>query len=243
LREGEITKDIYRQIGIYRITNRNDGKSYIGKTGMNFGDRWDSHRSLLKSGKHTNPNLQSAWSKDGEDAFEFSVIESVESPDILSELEIKYIAEFRKMDLSYNLHDGGDSGYFLGRHLSAETKKKIGDKNRVNMIGRKASEATRKKMSLSQSKRYAEWSDEDRKRHGEISSKCASGYKWSDESRAEFSRRQRQCPNGAKFTPDDIRDIRTKRDAGCKLTELAECYNTSPSYISNIVHRRRWADI
>ena len=236
-------KEIYKQIGIYKITNKIDGKSYIGKTGMNFGDRWDSHRSLLNTGKHDNPYLQNAWNKYGADKFEFTVVQIVESPGVLNGLEIKYITEYREAGLCYNLHDGGSGGYNFGKHLSAETKRKIGEKNRVNMLGRKASDATRRKMSESHFKRYAEWTNEDRDRHGKMASKCASGYKWSDEARETFSRIQRERPNGAKFTPDDIREIRAKKKAGYKLTELAAEYHTTPSYISCIVHRRRWADI
>ena len=43
--------DIYHRIGIYGIRNLINGKIYVGKTGMNFGDRWDSHRSVLNNGK------------------------------------------------------------------------------------------------------------------------------------------------------------------------------------------------
>lgn len=46
-------KEIYRTIGIYRITNLITGKSYIGQTKMDFGDRRDSHFSLLNTGKHS----------------------------------------------------------------------------------------------------------------------------------------------------------------------------------------------
>lgn len=49
--------------------------------------------------------------------------------------------------------------------------------------------------------------------------------------------------NGAKFTPDDIRSIRKERANGATLALLAAKYNTSQSYISNIVHKRRWAFI
>ena len=55
--------NIYFRIGIYGIRNLLNGKIYVGKTGMNFGDRWDSHRSLLNNGKHDNPHLQRAWDK------------------------------------------------------------------------------------------------------------------------------------------------------------------------------------
>ena len=236
-------KSIYHQIGIYRITNLQNGMSYIGKTGMNFGDRWDSHRALLRAGRHDNPYLQNAWNKYGEDAFEFAAVEIVENHELLNNLEVRYIADYKARGLSYNLHDGGDGGYNLGRHLSNETKRKIGEKNRANMTGRKASAETRAKMSVSQSARYATWSEEDRKEHGRISSERASGYSWTDEAKRRFSERQQRSPNGAKFTVDDIRNIRTKRRAGSTLAELAAEYDSSPSYISNIVHRRRWANI
>ena len=35
----------------------------------------------------------------------------------------------------------------LGKHLSEETKRKIGDRKRINMTGRKATIETKKKMS------------------------------------------------------------------------------------------------
>ena len=197
-------KDIYKQIGIYRITNVTNGKSYIGKTGMNFGDRWDSHRSLLNSGKHDNPYLQRAWNKYGSENFEFAIIEVVENSDSLNDLEIKYIAEYRERGLSYNLHDGGDGGYNLGKHLSEETKRKIGDKNRQNMLGRKASDETRRRMSDSQKKRYESWTDEDRRAHGVMTSAAASGYRWSEEAKLAFAKNQWEKPNSAKFTADDI---------------------------------------
>ncbi len=236
-------QDIYKQIGIYRITNKVNGKSYIGKTGMNFGDRWDSHRSLLAAGKHTNPYLQNAWQKYGQDNFEFVIVEVVDTPEDLNGLEKMYIEMYRTAGLSYNIHDGGDGGLNLGKHLSEETKRKIGSKNRINMTGKKATRETRDKMSQSQSERYSKWTGEDRAAWGKMTSQKASGYRWTDEARSQFSLKQREHPNGAKLTPDDVRSIREKRATGVKLSELAKEYGTSPSYISSIAHRRRWADI
>lgn len=235
--------EIYKTTGIYRITNKINGKSYIGKTGMNFGDRWDSHRSLLNAGKHDNKHLQSAWNKYGAKQFEFAVVELIEDASKLNEREMHWIAKYRKDGLSYNISDGGDGGNNLGKHLSEETKRKIGAKNRINMTGRTISESTRAKMSASQKKRFAEMSDEARAEYGSKMAACSCGYRWSDDARSAFSLKQRETPNGARLTADDVRRIREKRKSGATLRELAMEYNSSPSYISSIIHRRRWAYI
>lgn len=167
-------KDIYKQFGIYRITNILDGMSYIGKTGMNFGDRWDSHRSLLNSGSHFNKQLQNAWAEFGEDSFEFQIIESVDDRNVLDDLEVFYIAQYRETDSCYNVQSGGDHGN-AGIRMSDSAKEKIGEKNRINMTGKKASAETKQKMSESQRARYNSWTDEDRRRHGEMTSRCARG--------------------------------------------------------------------
>lgn len=236
-------KDIYKNFGIYRITNIKNGMSYIGKTGMNFGDRWDSHRSLLIAGRHDNPYLQNAWNKYGEVNFEFVIVEIVEDAGLLNDLEIAYIAEYRSRSMSYNLHDGGDGGYNLGKHLSEETKRKIGEKNRVNMAGKKMSASVRANMFASQKARYADWTEDDRLAYSRIISERCRGYHWSDEAKRAFSQKQRTRPNGAKFTADDILAIRTSAESGETYAELARTYGTSPAYIASIIARRRWAHI
>lgn len=235
-------KDIYKQIGIYRITNKENGMSYIGKTSMNFGDRWDHHRALLNGNKHSNHDLQNDWNQYGKDNFEFCIVEAVENDKNLNELEKKYVSEYKKLGKAYNIHSGGDDGA-RGMHLSEDTKRKIGDKNREHMTGRKLSDETRKKMSESQQRRYESWTDDDRKAYGVATSEYASGYKWSEESKAAFSKLQREHPNSAKFTADDIRAIREKRAQGVKLSVLAQEYGTTDKYISMIAHRKRWAEI
>lgn len=234
-------KEIYCTFGVYRITNIVNGKSYIGKTGMNFGDRWDNHKSLLRNNHHSNPYLQSAWNKYGESSFEFAVVESVNDSGLLNELEIQYIKQYKEAGLSYNIHDGGDGGLNLGKHLSDETKRKIGEKNRVNMTGRKLSEETRRRMSEAQKRRQYSHGELERRR--EFSRQLNTGRTRSTETKEKLRKINQDNPPSAKFTPDDIRDIRQKKANGYKLSELAEMYNTSACYISSIVHRRRWAHI
>lgn len=60
--------------GIYEIVNLRNGKRYIGST-RDFKRRWQDHRSYLLRGAHHCAALQRAWSKYGEDAFAYRVLE------------------------------------------------------------------------------------------------------------------------------------------------------------------------
>lgn len=235
--------NIYKSFGIYRITNVKNGKSYIGKTGMNFGDRWDCHRAQLNGGYHCNPHLQNAWNKYGQDSFEFCVVEVVDDATLLDELERKYIAQYREAGECYNILDGGDGGFLLGTHLSEDAKRRIGEKNRVNMTGRKASEETKAKMSDSHKERYKSWTDEDRAAFGKKMSECASGYKWSEEAKANFARLQQTHPNGATLTVDTVHEIRRLHEQENKtFTEISQILGVPRHNVYNIATYRRWAN-
>lgn len=216
--------NIYSRIGIYGIRNLINGKIYVGKTGMNFGDRWDSHRSLLNSGKHDNQHLQRAWNKYGQENFEFIVLEDCEI-DKLSELEKHYIKSYKDMGLAYNIHDGGDEGYNLGKHLSDETKRKIGEKNRVNGLGRKVSDETKEKMSKSHTgMKYTQMSKEGRKNIQQAQQKY-------------FER------NPKKLCVDDVVEIRKLHLDGLSYSEIARKYNVTHQCISDICNYKRWKQV
>lgn len=214
---------VYKRIGIYGILNTINNKIYIGKTGMNFGDRWDSHKSLLRNGKHDNPYLQRAWDKYSADAFEFIIIEEC-SVDDLDDKEKHWIKYYKDKKLSYNILDGGDGFNNLGTHLSEETKRKIGEKNRVNGLGRKVSEETRRKMSESHR-----------------------GYKPTPEAIAKTAAASKAAmqanPPLAKLTPEDVRQIRLLNDDGVKSKDIAEKYGVSYQCIRDIILGKRWSHV
>lgn len=54
--------------GIYRITCRANGKSYIGSS-KHVDSRLSSHYTMLRSGTHHSKHMQNAWDKHGEDFF------------------------------------------------------------------------------------------------------------------------------------------------------------------------------
>lgn len=235
---------LYNNYGIYGIRNKINNKIYVGKTEMNFGDRKDCHFASLRGGYHINPHLQKSFNKYGEDNFEFIVLyecKNNEDSDIVNGLEKKYIKLYKDKELAYNIGDGGDGGHNLGKHLSEETKRKIGDKNRINMTGRKATIETKKKMSESQKARFSKMSDEERREYGKQISQYSSGYKWSEESKENFSKIQQSKPNGAKYDIETVRKIRRlHEDKNLTYTEISKLLNMNRQTVYLIATYRRW---
>ncbi len=60
--------------GIYAIRHIESGKVYVGSA-SNISKRWSRHRKDLRMGIHKNKHLQAAWSKYGEEAFVFEILE------------------------------------------------------------------------------------------------------------------------------------------------------------------------
>lgn len=63
--------------GIYKITNKLNGRIYIGSA-KRFKERWKDHESSLRRNKHGNKFLQADFNKSGTDAFLFEVLEVTE---------------------------------------------------------------------------------------------------------------------------------------------------------------------
>lgn len=224
-------KDLYKTTGIYAIRNKLSGKMYIGQTTMNFGDRRDTHYSLLRNNKHHNHELQSDWNLYGADAFEFIVLEMCNDSD-LSELETRYIIYYNNSNMAYNVSFGKGQ---LGCTPSDEAKRKIGEKNRINMIGRHLSDETKEKMSKSHRGRKMSESAKEALRQSNI------GRKASEETRAKL--RFVNQTKSAKITPKEVREIRELRDSGVKVAVIAEMYGLATATIYGITNRKRWVNV
>ncbi len=73
--------------GIYKITNKTNDHSYIGK-GTSIKARWKHHISKLNKNIHHSKYFQHAWNKYGKDCFTFGILEEVEDLDLLHEKEV-----------------------------------------------------------------------------------------------------------------------------------------------------------
>jgi group I intron endonuclease len=115
-------EDDLRKIGIYKITNLVNNKFYIGSTRDSFLMRLRKHREMLKSNRHPNAYLQSAYNKYGGDSFEFSILEIIDNKKLILEKEQEYITKLRcfEKNIGYNLDPN------VYRHIrSLDTTNKI----------------------------------------------------------------------------------------------------------------------
>lgn len=109
---------------IYKITNKINGKVYIGKTLNSIQKRWREHLIDSKKRRCEKRPLYSAINKYGEENFEIEQIEEC-SHDILNERECYWIEYFGSFKNGYNATVGGDGRPYLDYDLIYNTYIKI----------------------------------------------------------------------------------------------------------------------
>ena len=92
---------------IYKVTNKINGKCYIGQTRHSLEFRKKSHLTKAHSGVNT--HFYSAISKYGDDNFEWEIVCSTNDKRRLNELETFYIQKYDSIKHGYNMVDGGDN--------------------------------------------------------------------------------------------------------------------------------------
>ena len=138
IRKGLISMPIY---SIYKITNKTNGKIYIGFT-SSFIKRKSKH--LAKARRNVNRPLYNAINKYGVDQFEWDIIyQSKDRDHTLKEMEPHFIIEYQSniKTYGYNMTKGGEGS--VGVKLSPETRQKMANAHK----GHKVSEETRQKIS------------------------------------------------------------------------------------------------
>lgn len=137
-----------KQCGIYQIVNALNGDRYIGSSSR-LKHRWESHKWMLRSGKHHSNYLQHAWDKYGEKSFDFVVVFFCYEEELIK-FEQKYIDECLP---KYNMCKiaGSKTGFFH----TEESKMKISKA----LTGRNPNDDTRRRLSESLKGRVftAEW--------------------------------------------------------------------------------------
>ena len=132
---------------IYRVTNKINGKKYVGQTVFSLEKRRRQHINDALSNKDTY-HFHNALRKYGPDNFEWTILHKCSIIEELNMLEMYYIRLYNTFEKGYNLTLGGDG--VVGFEHSEELKKKMSDalKGSKNPnYGKTFSEETRQKMS------------------------------------------------------------------------------------------------
>ena len=104
-------------IGIYKITNKINGKIYIGQS-IHIEKRWKEHRRHYKLLRNKGKVLYQAFDKYGIDNFQFEVLEECVASE-LDEKEKLYITKLNSLvgkgeETGYNVLEGGGGGKLCG---------------------------------------------------------------------------------------------------------------------------------
>lgn len=105
---------------IYKITNKINGKCYIGKTERTIEARWKEHVNNYTRSKEYNKPLYAAMRKYGIENFVIEEIEKIEETNnssFVNEREIYWIEYYQSFKNGYNATLGGDGRHFLDYEL------------------------------------------------------------------------------------------------------------------------------
>lgn len=196
--------------GVYKITNKVNGKMYVGSSAVSLTGRIRSHRKNLRLGTHANQYLLRAYQKYGSKSFVYSVLERCSSEECLKR-EQYWIDYYNSADERYGYNLYKTAGSPLGMKMSLESRMKIS----LALTGKPGTvhtEETKRKISLSKKGRsYGEgfrekiravrtgWklSEETKKKIGVANSLALKGRKkgpLSEETRAKLSARFKGKP-------------------------------------------------
>lgn len=93
---------------VYKITNKINGKNYIGITEKTLDERYAQHLAKCRQGDTR--HLYQSMRKYGVDSFEISIIENnIQSLDELKQKEKEYVIKYNAYSLGYNMTEGGDT--------------------------------------------------------------------------------------------------------------------------------------
>ena len=198
--------------GIYTITNTFDNKMYVGYC-TNYRKRKGAHKAALKKGNHKNIHLQRAYNIQGEEKFEYDLLE--EYPiELLPSMENYWCNMLNVHDdrYGYNILPTSDIGMITH---SAESRKKISDSRK----GKKLSEEHCKNIGLAKT-----------------------GIVPSEETIGKLRvATEDACKRGSiKLNEDQVHEIVKMINMGIKSSIIAKQFDISRWAVANIKYNKQW---
>lgn len=231
--------------GIYKITNQQNQKCYIGKS-KNIEQRWKEH--IYEAKANSSRALCRAIRKYGEQNFSFEILEEIPIElydSISSDREkywIKYFNSFS--DSGYNMTEGGDRGHPKGIYIGGFGDSAQATKEEVIEI-RTAYQNLEPRYKV-----YKKYKD-----HISFNAfeKIWLNKSWqgimpevySKENKEQHKHTKKPSNlNGAKLNKEQVLEIREKyKNQNYSQVQLAKEYGVSNSTIGKIVHYKSWVNI
>lgn len=143
---------------IYKIVNVVTEDFYVGSAVKPKRRKWE-HWAALKKHTHHCAALQAAWLEFGEDAFEFVVVETVENDEQLLLVEDTYLLQHAGQPHCYNTalttQQPASSTPSVRAKIKAAMQRLYVDKEKHPRFGKKHSEETKNKLSVSRTGKAA----------------------------------------------------------------------------------------
>lgn len=231
---------------IYLLTNNINKKIYVGQT---WSENVEDRMGREGRGYSNSPYIFNAINKYGAENFTYQILTTCEDQETADILEDEYINLYdsRNHDIGYNIKQGGSAGkhseetkrkisenvprYWLGKHLSEESKKKISEKN----TGRKHTEEWKKQTSEFIKNRHKENGHPmEGKHHTEEAKKKISQSSTGRKHDPEMVKRRAE-----KLKMDPIREagIAEAYKNGCTVSEIQEMFEARTSAIYRVLYR------
>lgn len=226
-------------IGVYKITNTINDKSYIGIS-VDIERRWKDHKLPYNWNRESNKLLYRAFSKYDIQNFTFEVLEECKISE-LSEKEKYYIEKYDTLKNGYNATAGGED--FSGESHPGHklTKEDIIDiRTRYGNLERKNQVYEIYKNRIGESGFHKIWN----------------GYTWkgimeevyTDDIKEfhKYDTANKGSKNGrSRLTEEDVKIIRTRRKNGEVLAEVYKDYSDKLTYgsFTNVWTYQNWKDI
>lgn len=155
---------------IYKITNTVTGRLYVGQTEITLNKRFIQHKGKSKTGHEY---LYKSMRKHGCEVFTIELLESLNSPDVMDEREIYWIAKLGTLiPNGYNMTLGGGGGDMSASPRFQEAMKKMHAAKprsfyaKYGMVGKNHSVQAKQIMSVKRKSHWENMSEEDKKKRG-----------------------------------------------------------------------------